>query len=62
MSSINNPNKNTTIIMVAHRLNTVKNDIIFSFEKGQLINQGKFDEIMKNNQVIFKLIFNKLTK
>lgn len=54
MSSINNLNKNTTIIMVAHRLNTVKNcDIIFNFEKGQLINQGKFDEIMKNNQVIF---------
>lgn len=53
MSSINNLNKNTTIIIVAHRLNTVKNcDIIFNFEKGQLIDQGNFDQIMKNKQVI----------
>jgi ABC-type bacteriocin/lantibiotic exporter with double-glycine peptidase domain len=47
MNAINNLNNDITIILIAHRLNTVKNcDIIFEFDKGQLIGQGKFSEII----------------
>tara|TARA_B110000037_G_scaffold189232_1_gene221272 strand:+ start:3385 stop:5148 length:1764 start_codon:yes stop_codon:yes gene_type:complete len=47
MESINKLNKKITIILIAHRLNTVKNcDKIYKFEKGKLIGQGKFDEIV----------------
>jgi ABC-type multidrug transport system fused ATPase/permease subunit len=49
MDAINNLSKNITIIIVAHRLNTVENcDIIFKFEKGELINQGTFEKIVKS--------------
>ena len=47
MEAINNLSKEITIILIAHRLNTVKNcDIIFQLDKGQLIRQGKFNEII----------------
>ncbi len=47
MNSINNLSNNITIIIIAHRLNTVKNcDIIFKLENGRLVKQGKFEEIV----------------
>jgi ATP-binding cassette, subfamily B, bacterial PglK len=47
MNAVNNLGKDITIILIAHRLNTVKKcDIIFKFEKGQLIAQGNFEEII----------------
>ena len=47
MEAVNKLSKNITIILIAHRLNTVKNcDMIFKFEKGQLVGQGTFDEII----------------
>ena len=47
MNSINNLGNNITIIIIAHRLNTVKNcDIIFKLENGRLVKQGKFEEIV----------------
>ena len=50
MDAINNLNKHVTIIMVAHRLTTVKNcDTIFLLDKGQLKNKGTFEELIKNN-------------
>ena len=50
MDAVNNLGKNITIILIAHRLNTVKNcDIIFKLDKGQLIGQGTFDEIVNSN-------------
>ena len=49
MDAIKNISKDVTIIMIAHRLNTVKNcDIIFKFDKGQLVDQGSFNELFKN--------------
>jgi ABC-type multidrug transport system fused ATPase/permease subunit len=48
MDSINNLNKNITKIIVAHRLNTVKNcDIIYKFENGHLVAQGSFKDLVK---------------
>jgi ABC-type multidrug transport system fused ATPase/permease subunit len=47
MDAINNLSKDLTVILIAHRLKTVKScDIIFKFEKGQLIAQGTYDEII----------------
>jgi ABC-type bacteriocin/lantibiotic exporter with double-glycine peptidase domain len=44
MDSITNISKNITIILIAHRLNTVKDcDIIFKFQKGHLIEQSTFN-------------------
>jgi len=46
MKAINNLNKKITIILIAHRLNTVKNcDIIYKLDKGQLIAQGTYNEL-----------------
>ena len=51
MKAINNLKKDITIILIAHRLNTVKNcDIIFKFEKGRIIQQGTFDELISHNE------------
>ena len=48
IKEINNLGKDIAIILIAHRLSTVKNcDIIFKLEKGQLVGQGTFDEIVK---------------
>ena len=43
--------KNFTIIMIAHRLNTLKNcDKIFILEKGKIKNEGKFEDLIKVNE------------
>jgi ABC-type bacteriocin/lantibiotic exporter with double-glycine peptidase domain len=48
MEAINNLNKKITIILIAHRLNTVKNcDIIYKLDKGQLISQGTYNELFQ---------------
>jgi ABC-type multidrug transport system fused ATPase/permease subunit len=48
MDAVDNLSKKITIIMVAHRLNTVKKcDKIFLLENGKLKNQGTFDELIK---------------
>ena len=44
-----------TIIIVAHRLNTVKNcDIIYLLDQGKLIAQGKYEDLL-NNKNFFKI-------
>ena len=48
MDAVNNLSKSITIILIAHRLSTVKNcDKIYLFEKGQIINEGTFNELLK---------------
>ena len=50
MDAINNLSKDTTIILIAHRLSSVKNcDTIFLMDNGQLKDKGTFEELMKNN-------------
>ena len=52
MDAINNLSKNITIILIAHRLKTVKNcDIIFKFEKGQLKAQGTYNDIISSKSL-----------
>ena len=51
MDAVNNLNKDITIILIAHRLNTVKNcDIIFKLERGKLVGQGTYEELIKGNK------------
>ena len=50
IDAINNLNKDITIIIIAHRLNTVKNcDSIFLLDKGLLKNKGTFNELIKDH-------------
>ena len=47
MDAVDKLHKDVTIIMIAHRLNTVKEcDIIFKLEKGQLVEQGTYSAII----------------
>ncbi len=47
MDAINNLRKDVTIIIIAHRLSTVKRcDKIYVLEKGNLKAQGNFDELI----------------
>ena len=51
MEEVKNIGKDLTIIIIAHRLNTVKKcDNIFLLEKGELRGQGTFDDLIKNNR------------
>ena len=53
MDAVNNIGKDITIILIAHRLNTVKNcNIIFKLEKGEVIDQGTFDKLIGSDKVI----------
>ncbi len=48
MDAVNNLSEDITIILIAHRLNTLKNcDTIFKLDKGQLVAQGSFEELIK---------------
>ena len=48
MEAVRKLRKNITIIMIAHRLSTVKNcDNILLLEKGEVKDQGKFDKLIK---------------
>ena len=53
MDAVNNLSNNITIIMIAHRLDTVKNcDIIFKIDKGQVVEQGDFNKIIHRKNYI----------
>ena len=54
---IDNLKGKSTIVIVAHRLSTIKNvDNIFFLEKGKIVDEGTFDKLFKNNQE-FKNMF-----
>jgi subfamily B ATP-binding cassette protein MsbA len=48
--------KGRTVIVIAHRLSTVQNaDLIVVLEKGRIAEQGKHDELLKQNKLYRKL-------
>ena len=56
MDAINNLGKSITIILIAHRLSTVKNcDNIFFLLKGELNGQGKFEDLIIKNSSFSKM-------
>lgn len=55
--SIDNIKGKSTVVIVAHRLSTIKNvDKIFFLEHGEIVDVGTFDELYKKNKK-FKTIF-----
>lgn len=55
--SIDNIKGKSTVVIVAHRLSTIKNvDKIFFLEHGEIVDSGTFEELYKHNKK-FKTIF-----
>jgi len=55
--SIDNIKGKSTVVIVAHRLSTIKNvDKIFFLENGEIVDSGTFNELYKRNKK-FKTIF-----
>lgn len=51
MESIHDFSGRKTIIMIAHRLKTVKNcDVIYMMDKGKITDKGTYQELFKNNE------------
>jgi ABC-type multidrug transport system fused ATPase/permease subunit len=47
----------TTVILIAHRLNTVQNsDLVFLLEEGQVSASGTFTELLAKNETVKKLV------
>ena len=60
MDAVNNLSKNLTIILIAHRLNTVKIcDKIYLLEKGKLKKQGTFNDLINVNENFLSIADNK---
>jgi ATP-binding cassette, subfamily B, bacterial PglK len=60
MDTINNISKSITILIIAHRLDTVKNcDNLFILEDGVLKAQGNYQELNKNNLISKEMRGNK---
>jgi len=48
--AINNISRTRTIIIIAHRLTTIRNcDVIYVLKYGKIVGQGKYKELMKSN-------------
>ena len=57
MAAINELTKEKTVIMIAHRLKTVRNaDTIVVIDKGKIVEQGKHDELAKQNGIYARFI------
>lgn len=51
MNALDNLTKDITVILIAHRLSTLRNcDDIILLENGELIANGQFDDLMKSNE------------
>lgn len=56
VKAINNLSGKKTLIIIAHRLSTVRHcDILYFMEAGQVIDSGSFDELLNKNEKFRKL-------
>ena len=54
--SIENMKGQHTIVIVAHRLSTIKNvDRIYFLDNGNIVDSGSFDELFNNNEQFQKM-------
>ena len=59
MDAVNNIGKDITLILIAHRLSTVKKcDKIFLLDKGELKNEGTFNQLINLNEDFRKSVNN----
>ena len=57
MLAIQELTKEKTVIMIAHRLKTVRNaDQIVVLDKGKIVEQGKHEELMKNGGIYARFV------
>src|SRR5699024_9592297 len=55
--ALQNMTKNRTSIVIAHRLSTIQNaDKIIVMHKGEIVEQGKHDQLMAKNGTYKKLV------
>jgi HlyD family secretion protein len=58
MDAINDFSESKTVIMIAHRLSTVKNcDLIYFLDKGKVLDSGSYKDLITNN-IHFKKMVN----
>jgi ABC-type multidrug transport system fused ATPase/permease subunit len=56
IDAIKNMSHQKTIIMIAHRITTVKNcDMIYLMDKGVIIDQGNYEELYQKNEAFRKM-------
>ena len=61
MTNLNKFFFNRTVIIIAHRLSTVRNaDQIVFMENGEIIEVGKHDELLRNRGKYHSLVKNQL--
>ena len=61
MSKINSFIEDRTAVIIAHRLSTVKNaDQIIVLKKGEIVEKGTHDELVKNKSFYFELVKDQL--
>ena len=49
--------ENRTSVVIAHRLSTIqKADLIVVMQKGQIVEQGRHEELLKKKGAYFKLV------
>jgi ATP-binding cassette, subfamily B, bacterial PglK len=57
MDAVQRIREDKTIILIAHRLSTVKTcDTIFLMEQGRLVAQGTYDELLAGNEVFRRMV------
>ena len=60
MKAIDSLTKNKTVIMIAHRLKTVKNcDNIFVIDEGKIVESGKHENLLKNDGIYKRFILDR---
>jgi ATP-binding cassette, subfamily B, bacterial PglK len=56
MEAVDNIRGNKTIILIAHRLSTVRNcHFIFLMERGRVVACGTYDELVANNEIFRRM-------
>ena len=57
MDSIENLDRNITILLIAHRLTSVKNcDMIVELKGGKIVSKGTYDYMLKNNATFGRMV------
>ena len=57
MEAINNLGNEKTIIIIAHRISTVKNcDQIFVLDNARLSGEGNYDELYETNSIFREMV------
>lgn len=63
MESLNKIDHDITVIMIAHRLTTIKNcDHVYLLENGRIVDEGTFSDLMHNNKTFSAMVTGEKSK